>query len=160
MGYLNYDEAIFNMKNWIISLVIIIAGGALFVTAMPQTVVAAGEGGLTCTQGFLGFPVWYRGLTKSETDCDLVSPDGRNGNPTLSNFIWHIVLNVIEIAMMLVGYVTVFFILYGGFQFLTSQGAPDAAAKARTTIMNAVIGLIISIVAIAVVNFIVTGILG
>lgn len=147
------------MKNWIISLAIIICGGVLFVTVAPQTAVAA-SANPTCAQSFLGFPVWYRGLTKSESDCNLVSPDGQSGNPTLSSFIWHIVLNVIEEIMMLVGYVTVFFILYGGLQFLTSQGAPDAAAKARTTIQNAVIGLVISIVAVGAVNFIVTEILG
>jgi hypothetical protein len=141
------------IKKIVVSLAIIVTGGVSFATMVPQTVAAADNP--ACVQRFLGFPVWYRGL--SDKNCNVVSPDGQNGNPTLSNFIWHIVLNVIEIVMMLVGYLAVFFILYGGFQFLTSQGAPDAAAKARTTITNAVIGLVISIVAVAVVNFIVAG---
>jgi len=107
-----------------------------------------------CNKGFLGFPTWYRGLTMDGGSCDIKSP-----SDDLGGFIWHIALNVIEMAMMAVVYVAVFFILYGGFQFLTSQGAPDGMAKARTTILNAVIGLVISLVAVGIINFIVTGLL-
>lgn len=145
----------FKIKNWILAVAMVMTvGGPLFVTAVPQTVSAA----TTCAQSFLIFPVWYRGLTVSDTDCNLVTPNGLNGNPTLSNFIWHVVLNVIEDAMIMVGFITAFFILYGGFQYLTSMGAPEANVKARNTILNAVIGLVISIVAIAFVNFIVNGV--
>ena len=110
----------------------------------------------TCNSGFLGFPAWYRGLTNAS--CDVVSP-GDSSSISLSGFIWTVVLNIVEMAMVAVAYVTVFFILYGGFQFLTSQGAPDGMAKARTTITNAVIGLIISLVAVGLINYIVTGLL-
>jgi len=106
----------------------------------------------TCNSGFLGFPAWYRGLTNA--NCDVVSPSSETGGITLTSFIWRVVLNVIEMAMVAVAYVTVAFILYGGFQYLTSQGAPEAAAKARTTILNAVIGLVISLVAVGIITFI------
>ena len=144
-----------NLKRIIVSLLMFISLSGTAVTLIaPQTVSAA-----SCSQGFLGFPAWYRGLTINDTDCDIVSPDGQNGNPTISNFIWHIVLNVLECVMLLAGYVSVGFILYGGFLFLLSQGSADAMVKARTTILNAVIGLIISLLAVGVVNFIVTGIM-
>jgi len=147
----------FSIKNWVVALAMVMTvGGPLLVTAMPQTVAAAG----TCSQSFLGLPVWYRGLTVSDTDCNLVTPNGEGSNPTLSNFIWHIVLNILEDVMILAGLVAAFMILYGGFQYLISMGYPDANVKARNTILNAVIGLIISIVAVAFVNFIVDGILG
>jgi hypothetical protein len=133
-----------------ITLFLAVSGASL----MPLTQASAAGTGTNCNQSFLTFPVWYRGLVDS--NCNIISPSGQN----LSNFIWHIVLNVVEIAMMLVVYLTVFFILYGGFQFLTSMGEADAAAKARTTILNAVIGLVISLVAVAAVNFIVTGLMG
>lgn len=106
----------------------------------------------TCSQRFLTFPTWFRGLVdETDPDCKIKSPDDVGG---LSNFIWHIVLNVIEIGLQLVVYLTIFFIVWGGFQFLTSQGVPEATAKARKTILDAVIGLFISIAAIAVVNII------
>jgi hypothetical protein len=140
------------IKNWMMAIVMaFVAGGSLFVIVTPQ-VVAADT--VSCTQSFLGFPAWYRGLVPDISDakgnCPITSP-GDN----LSGFIWHVVLNIIEDAMVAVGYVTVFFILFGGFKFLTSEGDPGAAAKARTTITNAVVGLVISLVAIGAVNFIV-----
>lgn len=151
------------MKKIILSLaLVIISGSTLLTFTVPQTVSAIG--GEPCVEYFLTFPNWYRGLVKKDanSNCNIKSPselntaDQQNG---LSNFIWHVVLNVIEIGLMLAGYVAVAFILYGGFQYLTTQGAPDAAAKARTTILNAIIGLVISLVAVGVVNFVVTGLL-
>lgn len=143
------------IKKWFMPMLIVIFAGFLFTAISPQTVAAASD----CNTGFLGFPAWYRGLIKDNVTCDIVNPDGKDGRPDLSGFIWHIALNVVEMAMMAVVYVTVFFILYGGFQFLTSQGAPEASAKARTTILNAVIGLVISLVAVGIINFIVDGLL-
>lgn len=139
------------IKNLFIAIVIVLTAGILFSAISPQNVSAASD---ACNRGFLGFPAWYRGLTKDDGSCDIVNP-----SDDLSGFIWKVVLNVIEMAMIAIAYVTVFFILFGGFQFLTSQGAPDGMAKARTTILNAVIGLVISLVAVGIINFIVTGLL-
>jgi len=149
------------MKNWIIALAIVfIGGGSLFVALVPQTVFAAENP--ACAGSFLGFPVWYRGLTGG-SNCDIKSPselntaasgDSENG---LQNFILIVALNIVEAAMMLAGCIALGFILYGGFQYLISQGDSGGTVKARTTITNAVIGLIISIVAVAIVNFIFGG---
>lgn len=136
-----------NLKRIVVSLLMFISLSGTAVTLIaPQTVSAA-----SCSQGFLGFPAWYRGLTNEDCDIDSIND--------VSGFIWHIVLNVLECVMLLAGYVSVGFILYGGFLFLLSQGSADAMVKARTTILNAVIGLIISLLAVGVVNFIVTGIM-
>jgi len=116
--------------------------GALLTVAVPQTAFAAKD----CNSGFLGFPAWYRGLT--DDNCAIKSPDSDG----ISNFIWHIVLNVLDIALTAVGYIATFFILFGGFQFLTSTGKAEAMAKARMTILNAVIGLVISIASVSIIN--------
>ncbi len=106
-----------------------------------------------CSSSFLGFPTWYRGLVnKSSGNCE-VQIIG-NGTDGLSKSIWKIVLNVIEAAMMLVGYLSVIFIIYGGVLYITSAGGADGVKKAKSSITNAVIGLVISIVAVAVVEFI------
>lgn len=96
---------------------------------------------------FLGFPAWYRGLTGA--DCEIASPESVGG---IGPFIWIIVLNIIEIILRAAGYAAVAFIIYGGFKYMTSTGSPDGMVSARKTIMNAVIGLVISVVVIAVVN--------
>lgn len=141
-----------NIKKWAVLVAIVVC--SLFSLISSQSVIAAPDEDLlatptvSCTERFLGFPAWYRGLL--DDSCNVVTP----ASAGLSNFIWHIVMNVIEAAMMLVGYIAVGFILMGGFKLLTSQGESKAIADARTTITNAVLGLIISIIAVSAVNFI------
>lgn len=133
------------IRNWILAIFFVATtGGATLAVATPQTTMAA------CVERpLLTIPPWYRGLTKN--DCSIKSPTEAGG---LSKFIWTIVLNVIEIMLHIVGYVSVAFIIYGGFKFITGTGTPDTVVKARTTILNAVIGLILSIASIGIVNVI------
>lgn len=130
----------------------VFVGGGAASLATPTTSYAAGA---TCAdskaQQILGLPVWYRGLNVSDTNCDIVSPDAVGG---IGPFIWRIVLNGIDIALRLVGYIAVGYIIYGGFSMITANGSPDSVAKARKTILNAVIGLVISIGSVAIVNLI------
>ena len=139
-----------------------ILGGVLTVSSSQPVYAAA----VDCNRGFLGFPAWFRGLTEGP-DCNLkdvlsfntadtTNPDvsKRQENNGLANFIWRVALNVIEIGMMAVAYIASGLILFGGFQYLTSAGSVDVAKKARTTITNAAIGLVISIAAVAIVNVI------
>lgn len=139
----------------------VVAGGTLVAVSAPGVVYAAAitssSSASDCSQNFLTFPTWFRGLVKVEQttpgiyECVVESPSDAGG---LSPFIWHIVLNIIEMGLQAVVYLTAGFILWGGFQFLVSQGSPDVAAKGRQTIMNAAIGMGISIAAIAAVNLI------
>jgi hypothetical protein len=141
------------IKIWIASMTLItVLGIGVASIATPVVVFAASDANPTCAPSFLSFPVWYRGLTKSSTDCTIVAPGDKPGD--LSNYIWHIVLNCIDIALQAVGYIAAFLILYGGFLFLTSSGEASGIQKAKTTITNAVIGLVISIVSVAIVNLI------
>ena len=144
------------IKNWIFALIFAMSvGGGTLATLASEPSLAGAPTNNTCAkaQKLLTFPVWYRGLnvgkSGSDSDCQLTSPSAVGG---LSNFIWRIVLNVTEIGLQLVGYISVGYILYGGFLFLTSQGSSEGSAKARKTILNAVIGLVISIASIAIVN--------
>ncbi|MFZ2125111.1 MAG: hypothetical protein WA087_03995 [Candidatus Saccharimonadales bacterium] len=134
--------------NLIAPLVVIaIIGGTVFVAAAPQTVFAAPD---TCNKGFLGFPAWYDGLDMNE-DCSVKSPSDADG--ALSKFIWTIGMNVISILMMLGGYISLGFVLYGGFLLMTGRGKSAEIAEAQVTIRNAVIGLAISFGAVGLVKF-------
>lgn len=142
---------------------VVLVGGVFTVTAVPQ-VVGASDVVANCNEGFLGFPAWYNGLTNG--DCSIKNPsdlstknkDGNSNNDGLSRFIWRVGLNVVDIALVAASYVAAYFILYGGFLFLTSQGDPADAARARSTMLDAVIGLAISMGAVILVNFIFNGI--
>jgi hypothetical protein len=132
------------VRNWVVALLFVITmGGALGAVALPQTTFAA------CSDHLLTFPAWYRGLT--DDSCNIKSPADTGG---LSKFIWTIALNVIEMMLQLVGYISVGFIIAGGFTYMTSTGSPDGATRARKTITNAIVGLVISIFSVAIVNVI------
>ncbi len=121
-----------------------VGGAALSVTA-PVTAQAA------CNDHFLTFPAWFRGLIDDK--CEIQKPG--SGQDGLSNFIWTIVLNIVEAALQAVAYVSLIFLLYGGFKFIYGAGSPDQIVGARKTILNAVIGLVISMFAVLIVNLVV-----
>lgn len=68
--------------------------------------------------------------------------------------LWGIGFAIIEILLRVGGIVAFCFIIYGGFLFVTSQGEPEGIKKARTTVFNAIIGVVISILASTIVIFI------
>lgn len=62
---------------------------------------------------------------------------------------------VINIMLIAAAMVAVIYLIIGGYRYVTAGGNADAAAEARTTILNALIGLVIIFSAFAVVNFVV-----
>lgn len=67
---------------------------------------------------------------------------------------------IINVAIGLIGFVAVVIIIYGGFQYTTSAGDAGKVKKAKDTIMYGVIGLVIALLAFAIVNFVLAGIFG
>lgn len=137
-------------------------GFAMFIAAPVMTVVVpqttkALTADSTCEVRILGIPPWYKGLAqRTNGDCSVIAPgsDPNGLDLKLSDFIWRIVMNVIEIGLFLVGYIAVFFVLYGGFQYLTGGDNATKIESARKTILNALIGLGISIGSVVVINLI------
>ncbi len=70
------------------------------------------------------------------------------------------IANLIRIFFGLLGLVAVVIILYGGFLYMTSQGNPEVIQKAKKVLIGAFIGLLICLLAFAIVQFIITAILG
>ena len=77
-----------------------------------------------------------------------------------SNFGTGNVQNIFNTVYALAGLTAVAFIVYGGVQYVLSQGDANKAAKARSTILTAVIGLVIVILAAAVTTFVINAIAG
>lgn len=134
------------------------AGASLALLSTPLFTQPVAAQGTSCSQRFLTMPVWYRGLG---TDPCAVNLDTLNDNPQLGGKLGTAVmiigLNVVEILMHIAAYTASAFIIIGGFKYMLSAGSPDANAKGRKTIMNAVIGLIISMVAITLISYLVKG---
>lgn len=100
----------------------------------------------SCSTTFFGLPTWYQYLNLDPENCRVL--DNQQNVPAL------IILGFISIAIRLAGILAVFMIIWGGYKFIFSDGNSDQVAGARKTILNAVIGLIIVILATPLVNFV------
>lgn len=83
--------------------------------------------------------------------CQLSTPSGIQAN----NFevVVLIGFGILDIVIRIAGLVAVGFVVYGGVLYVLSRGEPDKAKKALGTIINALIGLVIAVVAAAIVAF-------
>jgi hypothetical protein len=120
---------------------------------LPLKVFAA-----TCTTDFFGIPAWYKYLKLDPTTCEVIFKTGSNGtSPTAPEFFGTFLLiglAVIDILLRIGGLVAVAFVIYGGIRYVTSQGEPDKTAQARGTVINALIGMAVCMVSIALVSFV------
>lgn len=62
---------------------------------------------------------------------------------------------IIGFVLLLAGIVAFFYVLYGGFIYMTAGGDSGAVGKARTTIANALIGIILISFSYALVRFVI-----
>lgn len=67
-----------------------------------------------------------------------------------------LVQTIINTLLFAVGIIAVIMIIVGGIRYVTSNGDSGQIASAKNTIMYAVIGLIVSLMAFAIVNFVIT----
>lgn len=99
---------------------------------------------------FFSFPTWYEYLNVAYDKTNGCHIDSFNvpGDLVL------IALAIANIVLRVGGLVAFGFVIWGGIQYVTSQGESDRTKRAQETIMNAVIGVVISIFATAIVTFI------
>lgn len=65
---------------------------------------------------------------------------------------------IINVVVGVVGVIAVAVIIIGGITFVTSQGDSAKVTKAKNTILYGIVGLIVALLAFAIVNFVLTGI--
>ena len=65
-----------------------------------------------------------------------------------------IIKTIVEVLLMAVGAISIIMIVIGGILFALSSGDAQKAAKARSTVLYAVVGLAVSLFASAIVNFV------
>jgi hypothetical protein len=115
---------------------------------------------------FFGLPAWYHYLNVANKmqsvngQCDFIAY-GANGKGGFQiQDLSLIGLGVLDILLRLAAMITIGYIIYGGFTYITSQGEPAGVKRAQSTIFNALIGLGISLAAIGGVTFIGSSIAG
>ena len=70
------------------------------------------------------------------------------------------VTNILNVVIGVLGIVAVIVIIIGGIQYMTSTGDAGKVKKAKDTILYGVIGLVVVILAFAIVNFVIANING
>lgn len=94
----------------------------------------------------------------SNVSDEIKAASGCEGYDTGSD-LGNTIINIINVVISVIGIVAVIAIIIGGVQYMTSTGDPGKIKKAKDTIMYAVIGLIIVILAAVIVNFVITSII-
>ena len=69
-----------------------------------------------------------------------------------------IVQSILNWIFGIIGIVAVVMIIIGGFNFMTSAGDPGKVKKGKDTILYGIIGLVVALLAFAIVNFVLNGI--
>ncbi|HJP81556.1 MAG TPA: hypothetical protein VJ841_04140 [Candidatus Saccharimonadales bacterium] len=64
--------------------------------------------------------------------------------------------DIVNIMLYVLGAIAVIMIVIGGIRYATSNGDSGAVSGAKNTILYAVVGLIVAILAYAIVNFVLT----
>ncbi len=82
-----------------------------------------------------------------------VPDSGGTGLPNDSS-LRDFIIRVINIALALAGLIAVFFLILGGFRYITSLGNEEAAGQAKKIILNAIIGIVIIILSFVIVRVI------
>lgn len=59
----------------------------------------------------------------------------------------------LNLILLVVGVLAVFYLIYSGFLYITSGGNPDNVKKARAGIINSIVGIIIILAAFVIVRF-------
>ena len=137
------------IKKSVIMMALVLCG-AVGVATIPTASVSAAD----CGGNILTLKPWYDGLT--DDSCNIQSPT----SDTMSSFIWHIALNIVDDILRIAGYVAFGFVVFGGFLYMTSTGQPEKATRARKTITYGLIGVVVAMSAVLLVNVIASTALG
>jgi len=147
-------------------------------TVEPGLVVPGDIGYKECATSFLGFRPWYQGL---HVDIGLINPNAKtgsydhnvrrcavippcardasgasdlcpDGSVEITVFVWTVALNILFNLFLVVGYLSVGFLMYGGYSYMMAQGNQSKIERGKKTVTSAVIGTVIAVFATIISN--------
>lgn len=130
------------MKNGVYKKGVVVAAALMAVVSLAGNVNAG-----RCPQGSL-----RQTYSNSISECNIA--DDHAG----SNDLMKTINTIISVVLGVLGILAVAYIIYGGFMFTTAAGDAAKTKKARETIMYGVIGLVVALLAFAIVNFVLTSV--
>ena len=66
---------------------------------------------------------------------------------------------ITNVALYVIGAISVLMLIYGGIRYTVSAGNSTAVSEAKNTIMYAIIGIVVALLAYAIVNFVLTSLI-
>lgn len=112
-----------------------------------------------CTQAT--YAAWNKdSVCNSSVDPKTKEAAGCNTQQDTQKTAPNLAIILIDIVIGVLGVVAVGFIIFSGFRYLSARGDPGTVAKARNSLIFSVVGLVVAILAFAIVNFIASSISG
>lgn len=144
-----------SIKNIIAGILLVPMLAVGVISTMPITASA-----LTCDTG------WQAAVAEP----DMCVPDNckdlatvklgaciaNNGNTTTLFGTGSIFQTITNTALFIIGALSVIMLIYGGIKYVLSSGDAKQVESAKNTIMYAIIGVIVALLAGAIVNFVLT----
>jgi len=111
--------------------------------------VIFGVGLLFAPSQALAFDVWDDACTGVNADTALCKDRADDKLP-------EIIKTIVDVLLYILGIVSVFVIIIAGISYTVSGGDQNQVTKAKNTLMYAVVGLVVALLAYAIVNFVYT----
>lgn len=95
-----------------------------------------------------------------KVDCDAITGGDKKDGVFEKNDLMGTLTTIINVIVGMVGFIAVAMIVLGGISYATSQGDAAKTKKAMNTILYGVVGLVVALLAFAIVNFVLTNVFG
>ena len=96
------------------------------------------------------------GRIESIAQCNMDGYELASTNKSLTEMLQ----TVVNIVLSVLGIIAVIVIIIGGFTYMTSAGDAAKLTKAKNTILYGIVGLVIALLAYAIVNFVLSTVFG
>jgi hypothetical protein len=159
-----------NAINVICVAIVVATSSLVFLMAANPAQVSAASGSAIvekCQHNFFGLKPWYQYIGNEMDDgsqdkshlCNVkcfnfFNLDKPNSCGQIGSDVPRVLLAIADDLLRIAGLIALAFIFVGAFKYVTSQGNPESTGKAQETIVNALLGLAISVSAVAIVSFI------
>ena len=126
---------------------LVFSGLLVFDSVVGCGVVGAETYAVPCPEGSLR----HGEDLKTYAECNLPDPKDEKS-------LMQVVSQILNVVVGVIGVVAVAVIIVGAIYFVTSQGDANKVARARNTILYGVVGLIVALLAFAIVNFVLSSV--
>lgn len=100
-------------------------------------------------------------LTPLLVDAQFRVPTAAGTDPVPTDTkITDILIRIIQILLAVAGLIAVIFLIVGGFRYITAAGNEETAEAAKKTITNAIIGIVVIILAFVIVRVVANAVIG